>query len=226
MVDFTPQVLLLFNLSILFGLQGWVMQPDVRSESSAVDRGVVLGLIPLNIPNSLTILRIILVPVFVGFLIYEHYDYALITLIIAAITDGLDGTIARLANQSTQFGAYLDPLADKLLLMSAFITLSILELVPVWSVILVVSRDAILLTGTLLAKLTDSQIDSFPTALGKATTVFQLAYIIFVVLFAARPQEFFPLDPLLYLMSAFTFASGFHYLLRGITQLHFPPSSS
>ena len=202
------------------------MPRDVPSESSAVNRGVVLGIIPLNIPNSLTILRIILIPVFVGFLIYEHFDYALITLIIAAITDGLDGTIARLANQSTQFGAYLDPLADKLLLMSAFITLSILDLVSVWSVILVVSRDAILLTGALLAKLTDTQIDAVPTALGKATTVFQLAYIILVVLLAARPPEVFALDPLLYLMSAFTVASGFHYLFRGITQLHTPPSSS
>jgi len=202
------------------------MPQDVRSESSTVERGVVLGIIPLNIPNSLTILRIILIPVFVGFLIYEHYDYALITLIIAAITDGLDGTIARLANQSTQFGAYLDPLADKLLLMSAFITLSILELVPVWSVILVVSRDAILLTGALLAKLTETKIDAAPTAMGKATTVFQLTYIILVVLMAARPQEFFALDPLLYLMGLFTVASGFHYLLRGITQLHSPPTSS
>jgi len=89
--------------------------------------------IPLNIPNSLTILRILLIPVIVGFLVYGYYDYALITLIVAMITDALDGTIARLANQKTQFGAYLDPLADKLLLMTTFITFSLLSLVPVWS---------------------------------------------------------------------------------------------
>ena len=109
------------------------------------------GVVPLNIPNSLTILRILLIPLIVGLLVYEYAEYALVTLMIAALTDALDGTIARLANQKTPFGAYLDPLADKLLLMTTFVTLSFLDMVPVWSVILVVSRDAILLTGTLLA---------------------------------------------------------------------------
>ena len=123
--------------------------------------------LPLNIPNSLTVLRILLVPVFVGFLIYEQHHYALVTLLVAALTDGLDGTIARLADQRTLIGAYLDPLADKIMLMSAFITLSVLHLIPVWTVILVVSRDVILLAGTLLARLTESNVDLAPTILGK-----------------------------------------------------------
>lgn len=203
-----------------------MQEQGIGSRVSLAGRSTLLGAIPLNIPNSLTILRILLIPVFVGFLIYDHYDYALGTLLIAAITDGLDGTIARMANQRTRFGAYLDPLADKLLLMSSFITLSVVELVPVWAVIVVVSRDAILLTGTLLARLTESRIDVSPTALGKATTFFQLAYIICVVLLATRPQDFLLLDPLLYLMIAFTVASGFHYLIRGIVQLNHPTSTS
>lgn len=202
------------------------MPEHVRSWSSGVMRGGVLGVIPLNIPNSLTILRILLVPLFVGLLIYEHVTYALITLFVAALTDALDGSIARIANQRTRVGAYLDPLADKLLLMSSFVTLSILDVVPVWSVILVVSRDAILLTGTVLARLTDTSIDLSPTALGKATTAFQLGYVILVVLVMARPQELPLLDPLLYLMSACTVLSGFHYLLRGIMQLNFPTSGT
>ncbi|MGH7164407.1 MAG: CDP-alcohol phosphatidyltransferase family protein, partial [Nitrospiraceae bacterium] len=70
----------------------------------------------MNLPNSLTVLRILLIPVFVDFLIYERYGYALFVLAVAALTDGLDGTIARVANQRTRLGAYLDPLADKLLL--------------------------------------------------------------------------------------------------------------
>ena len=121
----------------------------------------IAGGIPLNIPNALTISRILLIPVIVGFLVYGHYGYALITLIVAMITDALDGTIARLANQKTQFGAYLDPLADKLLLMTTFITCSLLSLVPVWSVIVVVSRDGLLqaVSGTNSRKIRGVKLD-------------------------------------------------------------------
>ncbi len=180
----------------------------------------VAGVIPLNIPNALTILRILLIPVIVGFLVYKHYDYALITLIVAMITDALDGTIARLANQKTQFGAYLDPLADKLLLMTTFITFSLLSLVPVWSVIVVVSRDAILLTGTLLARVTDTKIDASPSVLGKATTLFQSAYIILVLAFSSRQFDPELLTPLLYTMCILTVASGLHYIVRGVIKMN------
>lgn len=182
----------------------------------------VAGVIPLNIPNSLTILRILLIPVIVGFLVYGHYDYALITLIVAMITDALDGTIARLANQKTQFGAYLDPLADKLLLMTTFITFSLLSLVPVWSVIVVVSRDAILLTGTLLSHVTDTKIDASPSVLGKATTLFQSAYIILVLIFSSRQFDPELLTPLLYTMCILTVASGLHYIMRGVSKMNSP----
>ncbi len=182
----------------------------------------VAGVIPLNIPNALTILRILLIPVIVGFLVYGHYDYALITLIVAMITDALDGTIARLANQKTQFGAYLDPLADKLLLMTTFITFSLLSLVPVWSVIVVVSRDAILLTGTLLSHVTDTKIDASPSVLGKATTLFQSAYIILVLIFSSRQFDPELLTPLLYTMCILTVASGLHYIMRGVSKMNSP----
>ncbi len=195
------------------------MQKDSRAWEEAMEsRQSVTSAFPLNIPNSLTILRILLVPVLVGFLVYGHYNYALVTLLIAALTDGLDGTIARLANQRTQFGAYLDPLADKLLLMSAFVTFAILDLVPVWSVILVVSRDAILLTGTLLARLTETRVDVSPTMLGKATTFVQLLYIILTLVLASRQLDPVLLSPLLYLMSSLTFVSGFYYIVRGVRQ--------
>ncbi|RMH04621.1 MAG: CDP-alcohol phosphatidyltransferase family protein [Nitrospirae bacterium] len=180
----------------------------------------------LNIPNSLTILRILLVPVLVGLMVYGHYDYALVTLLVAALTDGLDGTIARMANQRTQLGAYLDPLADKLLIMSTFVTFAVLGLVPVWSVILVVSRDAILLTGTLLARMTETALNVAPTLLGKATTVSQLAYIILVVGLNARHTDVLVLNPLLYGMSALTVISGFHYIARGLSQFNFPQGTS
>ncbi len=176
--------------------------------------------VTLNIPNSLTILRILLIPVIIGLLIYDEFGYALLTLIIAALTDALDGTIARLANQRTQFGAYLDPLADKLLLMSTFITFSFLDLVPVWSVIVVVSRDAILLTGTLLAQMSNMTFDGSPSLLGKATTLFQLSYIILVLTLAARGLDSTLLLPLLLTMSVLTVVSGLHYIYRGVTSMN------
>lgn len=178
------------------------------------------GGIPLTIPNVLTILRILLIPVIVGFLVYGYYDYALITLIVAVITDALDGTIARMANQKTEFGAYLDPLADKLLLMTSFITYSLLGLVPIWSVIVVVSRDAILLTGTLLARVTETEIDASPSVLGKATTLFQSAYIILVLAFTSREFDPALLTPLLYTMSILTVASGLHYIGRTVININ------
>jgi len=173
----------------------------------------------MNVPNSLTVLRILLVPVFVGFLIYERYEYALIVLAVAALTDGLDGTIARVANQRTRLGAYLDPLADKLLLTSGFVTLAVLHLVPLWIVILVVSRDMILMTGTLVARLTESRVDISPTLLGKGTTLLQLVYILLVVLLTARQMDLHLIQPVLYLMVALTIVSGFHYLYRGVTHV-------
>jgi cardiolipin synthase len=170
----------------------------------------------LNVPNSLTVLRILLIPLFVGFLVYERYDYALATLLVAALTDGLDGTIARVANQRTRLGAYLDPLADKLLLTSGFLALAILHLVPLWVAILIVSRDFILLTGTLLARLTESRVDISPTLLGKGTTLLQLAYLLLVVLLASRGMDLTLLHPLLYVMVGVTMLSGLHYLYRGV----------
>ncbi len=140
----------------------------------------------INLPNSLTVLRILLVPVFVGFLLYEYFNYALLTLVVAALTDGLDGAIARFTDQRTRLGEYLDPLADKLLLTSAIVTLSVLHFIPAWAVILVVSRDAILLTGTIVANLTDIDIDIAPTWWGKGATLAQICYVISVLLFATH----------------------------------------
>lgn len=173
----------------------------------------------MNVPNSLTILRILLIPVFVGLLIYQEYGYSLGVLLIAALTDALDGTIARVANQRTRLGAVLDPLADKLLLTSGFIALSVLHLVPLWVAILVVSRDMILMTGALLIRVTDTKVDLSPTLLGKGTTLLQVVYMIMVVVWAAQDLDLRLLQPLLYITVALTMISGFHYLYRGTVHL-------
>lgn len=170
----------------------------------------------MNIPNSLTILRILLIPFYIGLLIYGKYDQALIVLIVAGLTDALDGAIARVKNQYTRLGAVLDPLADKLLLTSGFITLSMIHLIPLWVTILVVSRDVILLLGTAVAHFTDVRIDLTPTFLGKGTTFLQLSYVVMVIFLSSRHIDLTLVLPLLVGMVAFTLLSGLHYLYRGI----------
>ena len=143
----------------------------------------------MNIPNSLTILRILLVPVYVGFMTYGEYGYALAILLAAGLTDAIDGYLARKLNQRTRLGTLLDPLADKVLLTSSFISLAVLHLIPSWLVILVVSRDLILLMGTAVAHVTSTPIRVTPTFLGKGTTMFQLAYVVLIVMLTWRGHD-------------------------------------
>lgn len=107
----------------------------------------------MNVPNSLTMLRILLIPVYVGLLNYEQFDCALAVLFVAGLTDALDGIIARVADQRTRLGEVLDPLADKLMLTTGFITLSVMHSVPLWLTILVASRDLMLMLGAAVAHL-------------------------------------------------------------------------
>jgi cardiolipin synthase (CMP-forming) len=169
----------------------------------------------MNIPNSLTILRILLIPCYVGLLVYGKFDQALIVLLVAGLTDALDGAIARMKNQYTRLGAVLDPLADKMLLISGFVTLSMIHLVPSWVTILVVSRDVILMLGTAVAHFTDSRVDLTPTFLGKGTTFLQLSYVVMVIFLTSRRIDLSIMLPLLFGMVAFTLLSGLHYLYRG-----------
>jgi cardiolipin synthase len=170
----------------------------------------------MNLPNSLTVFRILLIPFFLGFLVYGRYGAALLALIIAGITDILDGVIARMANQRTKLGAYLDPLADKLLLTSAFVTLSILQLVPIWVAIIILCRDLIIVTGTLLLYLTQTPMEVVPTALGKITTLAQLLYLALALVLLYLHRDISVLTPLLSVMLVLTVASGLQYVYRGI----------
>jgi len=174
----------------------------------------------MNLPNFLTILRIFLIPAFVGLLLYGHYGWALGTLLVAGVTDVLDGVIARMANQRTKLGAYLDPLADKLLLTSAFVTLSVLHWVPGWVTIVVLSRDLIIVAGTLLLHVTQTPIEVVPTALGKGTTLAQLSYVVLALLLVYLQKDVRQLIPLLTLVVVLTVASGLHYVYRGIRAYH------
>ena len=99
-----------------------------------------------NVPNQLTLLRLGFLPLFLILIIYDRYGWGLAVLLIAAITDGLDGLLARRLNQSTALGAYLDPIADKMLLSSSFLVLALKGKIHWWVTVVVMARDAILLT--------------------------------------------------------------------------------
>ncbi|MGO8988442.1 MAG: CDP-alcohol phosphatidyltransferase family protein [bacterium] len=136
----------------------------------------------MSLPNILTLLRILLIPLFVILIINKHLDWALLTFAIAGITDGLDGLIARLTHQRTELGAYLDPIADKLLLFAGFICLAIIEVIPSWLVVIVITRDVIILMGFLVMFLTGYHPKINPSFLSKTTTTFQIVTILFVLM--------------------------------------------
>ncbi len=138
----------------------------------------------MEIPNILTILRIILVPVFIIFIWYNMPVYALITFIVAGLTDALDGYIARKYKQETQLGKILDPIADKTLLISAFIFLfnSKLQIkLPFWFLVIAISRDIYILAGGFLIYILKGYLKVKPSIFGKATTFFQITLIVYVL---------------------------------------------
>jgi CDP-diacylglycerol--glycerol-3-phosphate 3-phosphatidyltransferase len=140
---------------------------------------------------------------------------------VAAISDGVDGYIARRYHQKSELGAFLDPLADKALLVSAMILLSIrfkdgpFYQLPLWFPVLVISRDLILLTGTVLIHMLAGKMTPHPRIVGKCATFFQMVTLGWVLLRIARPPYEWPL----YTAGFFTLVSGIWYIFDGVKQL-------
>lgn len=145
----------------------------------------------MTIPNLITILRIILTPIFIIFLLNDAYLPALILFAVAGISDAVDGLIARLFNQKSKLGAFLDPLADKILLVSAFVVLSAKDDVYAWLAVVVISRDFLILLGVLILFLNSQDFTFKPSIVSKMTTCMQLATV-FVALFVAVSADHSP----------------------------------
>lgn len=160
-------------------------------------------------------MRIVIIPVFITSIVYNRYRYALYLFAFAAVTDVLDGLLARLTDQKTPLGTFLDPLADKFLLVTAFIVFAVYGWIPKWLAIAVISRDLIVVIGWfLLFMLTDnSRVE--PAIMGKAAIALQvltLAYVLLSVNFSAlppAPNSFFALT------ASVTCLSGLQYIFRG-----------
>jgi len=166
-----------------------------------------------NLANQLTLFRLLGIPLFLISLVYGRHGWALALFVAAAITDAIDGLVARRLNQRTTLGAYLDPIADKLLLSSSFFTLSLVGSVPWWVTILVLSRDAIIISTTLVVALATSIRDFSPSVLGKLNTGAQVGAVFAVVLrnFWGHRATVGLATALVWLAAAFTVLSGVHY---------------
>jgi len=176
----------------------------------------------LNLPNLLTIVRILTIPGFLILLTSGRPGEALALFLVGGLTDALDGAIARLTDSKTELGAVLDPLADKLLLLSSFCVLAFLGAVPNWLTVLVIIRDVILLAGYFtLFVVTGERIAVRPSVIGKATTFFQLASVTIVLVGLVWPGASPPTvrTALFVLAGTATAVSGLQYMWRGLTWL-------
>jgi cardiolipin synthase len=168
----------------------------------------------LTAPNQLTLLRMVFLPFIVIHLVAGHYNWALILFVLAGCSDGLDGLLARTLHQQTTLGQYLDPIADKLLLSTVFLVLSILHKIPWKYTVFVFSRDASILLASAVLYAIAGLRDFSPSIFGKANTFAQVAAVFFVMLFqihhtrAVWVTEF----TFLHAVLAFTVISGVHYV--------------
>src|SRR4030065_1799424 len=174
----------------------------------------------LNIPNTFTIARIVIIPIFITSIIYKRYDYSLYLFIIAALTDLFDGLFARIKNQKTALGTFLDSLADKFLLVTAFIILSIYGWTPKWLTITVISRDIIIIIGWFLLYLISGRSIVEPSMLGKVTILMQSILIAYVLIHINLPLLPDLPSLLLWITAGITILSGLHYIYRGLKVTH------
>lgn len=174
----------------------------------------------LNLPNTLTIGRIVIIPIFITAIVYKRYNYALYLFIVAALTDIFDGLFARLKNQKTALGTFLDPLADKFLLVTSFIVLTTYGWIPKWLTITVISRDIIVIIGWFLLYLITDRSNVEPSLLGKATIWIQSILIAYVLI--DIDANLLPDMPrmLLWITAGITILSGLHYIYRGLKLTH------
>jgi len=176
-----------------------------------------------TVPNVLTVFRMVLIPVFVSLLFYQRFLLALCVFVTAGLTDGLDGLLARRFDQKSQLGTILDPIADKLMLVTAFIVLSMRSVfpppipshlpVPFWVTVAVISRDVFIIVGAAAINIVTGFRGFRPSLLGKVNTTVQIVAIGIIMLAASIPYGTGYYLPTLYVtVFAFAVLSGAHYV--------------
>lgn len=168
----------------------------------------------MTVPNLITMIRIILTPIFVIYLINDQLITGLVVLIICGVSDGVDGLVARLFNQKSRLGTFLDPLADKLILVSAFVTLSIRDFLPSWLTVVVISRDLMIFMGVIVLYLNGIALNIKPAISSKITTCLQFITLIMVLSkeYLSPYTEYY--HYVYYLTAFFTIISFLQYLYQ------------
>jgi cardiolipin synthase len=169
----------------------------------------------MNLANKISIARIILIPFFVAAIVYGRMEIALAIFILAALSDGADGFIARAFNQKTELGAMLDPIADKLLLLTAFISMATVKAIPPeirlppYVPIIVISRDILIVIGSVIVYMIKGDLKIKPSVIGKITTFFQMITIVSVLILFKYSYIIWNIAV------ALTIISGVDYLVKG-----------
>ncbi|MFZ2448491.1 MAG: CDP-alcohol phosphatidyltransferase family protein [Syntrophobacteraceae bacterium] len=171
----------------------------------------------MTIPNLLTIGRILLTPVLAWLILQGRLTSALVLFFIAGMSDAVDGFLARHFNQKSKFGAYMDPLADKALLVTSFVVLCYIGLIPTWLTVITVARDLMILSGFFALYLSGVKVEMRPLAVSKATTFFQLLTV-FTMLGSSLIELPGPAYTALFLVTAaFSVYSGGRYVQTGMS---------
>jgi cardiolipin synthase (CMP-forming) len=185
----------------------------------------------LTLANQLTLLRLALVPAFVLLVLYGRLGWALAAFITAGITDGLDGLIARMTNQRTSLGAFLDPMADKLLLVSAFVVLTLPNIglvnrIPLWLTVLVISRDVIIVATVAIVSIALGPRTFQPSVFGKVATATYIVTMVVVMFFNYLERPSLWVDFSVWACLGVTLVSGLHYVVHVRRLINEPPASS
>jgi cardiolipin synthase len=173
----------------------------------------------LTVANQLTLLRMLMIPAFVLLVVYGLFGWALVVFVAAGLTDALDGLIARASGQKTDLGAWLDPAADKLLLVTTFIVLTIPNIglvnrIPIWLTVLIISRDVGIVLTVAIVNLALGPRTFRPSALGKAATALFIATCAVVMYFNYLGRTSPVVDTFIWASLAITLASGLDYVWR------------
>lgn len=171
-----------------------------------------------QLPNFITILRLIVSPVLATLLCYHRFSAALGLVLFAGVTDWLDGYTARKLQVAGKAGVILDPLADKALLVTLFLALGYIRLIPLWLLCLVIVRDLVIVIGSVLLRIRRNIRRFVPSILGKVSTFFQIVFVLLVLLSATFPHQIVAWlkTTSLVLTAIFTLLSGIGYVRKGI----------
>ena len=171
----------------------------------------------LTAANQLTLLRMLLIPAFVILVVYGHLGWALVVFVTAGVTDALDGLIARRSGQKTSLGAWLDPMADKLLLVTTFVVLTLpgLDLanrLPVWLTVCIISRDVVIVATVAIVNLAIGPRTFRPSVYGKIATATYIVTAVAAMLFNYLGYHSIVVDVGIWASLAITLVSAFHYI--------------